>query len=114
MKKIIKKELFIRGGDNLPSEGWFQQCVLCYSITANIFLFEKHTHTDKIIEYYAHLCSPCIKLIKNPKKYPKINKKYEKKCSKLVADHIIPTTYLENLDVETEEEDSEVSSLLSL
>ena len=108
---IIKKELFPRGGDNLPSDGWFQHCIICHAITSNLILFEKHTRRDETIEYYAHLCKDCIKLIKNPKKYPKITEKYEKKCNKLIL-RTTPTTYLENLDVETEEEDYEESSPL--
>ena len=103
---IIKKELFPPVENNLPHDGWFQACVLCYSITANLILFEKHIIFDETIEYYAYLCSPCIKLIK---KYPKIAEKYEKKCSKLIK-----STYQESLDVEMEEESYEVSSPLSL
>ena len=114
MKKTIKKELFPPGGTNLPIDGWFQQCILCYSITADLIFLESHTRLDEITEFYAHLCSPCTKLIKNPKKNPKVFKKYEKKCNKLITDDLMSTTYLDYLDVETEEEDSEVSSLLSL
>ena len=50
MKKTIK-ELFPSAGDNLPLDGWFQQCVLCYSITANLFFLESHTRFDEIIEF---------------------------------------------------------------
>ena len=113
MKKTIKKEFFHPGGENLPSDGWFQQCILCYSITANLIFLESHTRLDEIIEFYAHLCTPCTKLIKNPKKNPKVFKKYEKRCNKLITNHLMSTTYLDYLDVETEEEDYEVSSPLS-
>jgi len=109
MKKTIK-ELFPSAGDNLPLDGWFQQCVLCYSITANLFLLESHTRVDEIIEFYAHLCSPCTKLIKNQEKNPKV---FEKRCNKLITNHLMSTTYLDYQDVETEEEDYEVSSPLS-
>ena len=108
---IIKKELFPSGGDNLTSDGWFQHCIICHAITANLILFEKHTRRDKTIEYYAHLCKDCIKLIKNPKKYPKITEKYEKKCNNLILRNT-PTTYLENIEVETAEADYEESSPL--
>ena len=114
MKKTIKKEFFHPGGENLPSDGWFQQCIRCYTITADLILLEKHTLLDEIIEFYAYLCCPCRKLIKNPEKNPKVFQKYEKKCNKLITDYLLSTTSLDYLDVETEEEDSEVSSLLSL
>jgi len=114
MKKTIKKELFPPGGTNLPIDGWFQQCILCYSITADLIFLESHTRLDEITEFYAHLCSPCTKLIKNPKKNPKVFKKYEKKCNKLITDDLMSTTYLDYLDVETEEEGYDVSSPLSL
>ena len=114
MKKTIKKELFPPGGDNLPPDGWFQQCILCYTITADLILLEKHTLLDEIIEFYAYLCSPCRKLIKNPEKNPKVFEKYEKKCNKLITDDLLSTTYLDYPDVETEEEGYDVSIPLSL
>ena len=55
MKKTIKKEFFHPGGENLPSDGWFQQCILCYSITANLIFLEssidKSTSPGRTLEY---------------------------------------------------------------
>ena len=73
---MIKKELFFPSKKKLPIDGWFQGCVLCDTITANLILFKKETSC----EYYAYLCSPCQILIKDPKNFIA----YEKECNYLI------------------------------
>lgn len=102
------KELFPKS--NLPKDGWFQSCVVCYAITADLIFFEEHTCHKETIKYYAHLCKDCKKIMKKNKK---INEKYERRCNKLIAD-LMQTTSQAVPNVATEEEDCDVSTPRSL
>ena len=53
------KEAYIYFSSDLPTNGWFQKCVICDKITAKIELYKK---IDDIHIYY-YKCNPCKKAI---------------------------------------------------
>ena len=46
---------------SLPSEGWFQSCLHCHQITAQLYYYKTVEHYNSIIEYVVYLCPECQK-----------------------------------------------------
>lgn len=59
------KKIFLYETTHLPEEGWFQGCIRCETITANIKLFKTITTTKKITEVRVYLCLPCQNVLKD-------------------------------------------------
>ena len=52
-------------GENLPEEGWLQQCFKCDQITSRISLHHTFNKYNTTYEFYVYLCPKCIKKLKN-------------------------------------------------
>ena len=55
----LNEVLIFTVSNNLPCNGWFQQCLLCDTITAQKYLFK----IDDEKHFYYFRCSPCKKKI---------------------------------------------------
>lgn len=77
--KILKR-IYLYKKTELPEEGWFQGCIICYTITAQLYFHKIIEHENIIYEYNAHLCPSC-------KKNPPDSLEY--KCNKYISDNQI-------------------------
>ena len=60
--------------EKLPKNGWFQGCIFCFAITAQLVEFK-----TSLVKYDVHVCKDCQK-----NKFFK--KKFPIKCTKLIAE----------------------------
>ncbi len=65
--------------EDLPDEGWFHPCFLCYTITGQYKKIENVG--EKIYDYNVYLCKPCQKKIS---KDIELEKKYRKMVIKFI------------------------------
>tara|TARA_Y100000389_G_scaffold5557_1_gene5320 strand:- start:1310 stop:1552 length:243 start_codon:yes stop_codon:yes gene_type:complete len=65
--------------ENLPEEGWFHPCFLCYTITGQYKKIENVG--EKIYDYNVYLCKPCQKKIL---KDTELENKYRKMVIKFI------------------------------
>jgi len=54
---MVENKYIFFVNDNLPENGWFQNCIHCNNITSKIFLIENNDMT----RYYIYLCNTCKK-----------------------------------------------------
>ena len=67
--RMLHKVYIYRDKGNLPEEGWFQACFMCYTITSGLKFFNTVHHQKKIYEIYVYLCPFCQKKTKEKDEY---------------------------------------------
>ena len=64
--------------NSLPEDGWFQRCILCYSITNHQVYFETYHEGKEIYEINAYICKACQKV---KEKKPEVAARYKRVCN---------------------------------
>ena len=82
--RMLHKIYIYREKENLPEEGWFQSCFMCYSITSGIHLFDTVTERKRIYEIYVYLCPECQKKIVCQYEY---GARFKRKCTLYVNEN---------------------------
>ena len=82
--RVLHKIYIYREKENLPEEGWFQSCFMCYSITSGLDLFKTIKKTKNIYEIYVYLCPCCQRQIPISLPY---REKYRNKCNNYIRQH---------------------------
>ena len=85
--KILHKIYIYREPEtnSLPEDGWFQRCILCYSITNHQAYFETYHENKMIYEVTAYICKPCQK---TKEKKAAIADRYKRICDRYVRKQI--------------------------
>ena len=84
--RTLHKIYIYRDKENLPEEGWFQACFLCYTITSGIKLFDTIEKNKDIYEIFVYLCPVCKRKTDENIEY---NQKLEKKCTRYIRRHFL-------------------------
>ena len=86
MKTLQKIYIYREPESNsLPEDGWFQRCILCYSITNHQQYFETYHEKKMIYEVTAYICKPCQNV---KKKSATIAARYKRVCDRYVRKQI--------------------------
>ena len=82
LRKYKKVEIFYSyAKKSLPSDGWFQLCFSCDTITANIMKIKDKITCCETIEYLPYICIPCQKILREDSyKY----KKFFNRCNRFI------------------------------
>mgnify|MGYP001310359543 FL=1 len=72
---MVLKRCFIYRDNNLPYEGWFKACFICYTVTAQLALFNTVERRGTQIERVVYMCPDCKRILK---KDDKLRTEYEK------------------------------------
>jgi len=85
--KTLRKIYIYREPDSesLPENGWFQRCILCYSITNHQLHFETYRERNKIYQVTAYICKPC-QVAKEKK--PAVAARYKRVCDRYIRKQI--------------------------
>ena len=85
--KLCKRIYIYRNvSETLPDNGWFQQCVLCKTVTSGLHYLKTLEKCRIIYEYIAYLCYDCQKeIIKDASK----NETLKKACDIYIKNNII-------------------------
>jgi len=67
--------------DSLPAGGWFQRCILCYSITNHQLPFQTYHEGNNIYEVIAYICKPCQKA---KEKKAVVAARYKRVCDRYI------------------------------
>lgn len=62
------KRIYLYTESHLPEKGWFQGCLRCASITAQLQLYKTIPMAEITKEIYVYICSPCQKNLATPDK----------------------------------------------
>ena len=81
---MLHKIYIYREKENLPEDGWFQSCFMCYTITSSIMMFNTMEKKKKIYEIYVYLCPSCQRKIEKDVNYGKL---FKKKCIRYIHMH---------------------------
>ena len=74
------KRVYLYRTSTMPEDGWFQSCLVCYTITATEHFHKIMEYKNVIYEYKVYLCPSC-------KKNPPLSLKY--KCNQYISDNQI-------------------------
>ena len=81
---MLHKIYIYRDKENLPEEGWFQSCFMCYTITSNLKLFDTFKKNKEIYEIYVYVCPPCKKKMETKVNY---RETFKQKCIRYINRH---------------------------
>lgn len=59
------KKIFIHNKSQLPTDGWFQICYNCNTITACTVLFHMFYKKKVLYKFHVYICPNCSKKFKN-------------------------------------------------